>query len=318
MGIKSIISIRAYEKRLSFDLIYEWEDAISQYLHVPLNCISKFDKLIMALPLIGRLYLRSFSFVYHMAPSISRLKLWNKPNIIPCLVDFYLTSDEELAIFYSGYSNNEIVLISSCEVYEFLKKKNCPIHLAHMPLSISDKYRINKDTTYDKKFDLIMMGRQSPVLRSFTEKYASEHPDFYYVYKADGSNDYVSNKGDNFGDAKTREQYMKLMSQAKVGLYSTPGTDNDRNTSGFSQVTPRFLELIANGCHIISRYQENPDTEYYEMKKICPHTEDYNSFVVQMDYALNHPVDMLKYSNYLEKHYTSTRAKMLEEIVGTL
>ena len=51
------------------------------------------------------------------------------------------------------------------------------------------------------------------------------------------------------------------------------------------------------------------------MNSICPHTDSYESFEEQMDYDISHPVDISFYSEYLMKHYTSTRVSMLEDLV---
>ena len=318
MEINSIITIREYEKRPSFDLVYEWEDEMSKCLDIPLKSVTNGTKLAMLLPMMNRLLLPNLSFMYHMSPYIGRLQLWNRHNVIPCLIDFFLKKEEDLNSFYKSYSKHKIVFISSYEVYLYLKSVNCPLNIAHLPLSLSDKYIIKDNTKYDKQFDLIMMGRQSPVLKEFVTKYAQSHPNFYYVYKPEGNPHYISNRGEDFGDARSREDYMLLMRKARVGLYSTPGTDHERNTSGFSQVTPRFLELIANGCHIISRYSSNPDTDFFEMSKICKHTDNYDSFEQQMSEYLSQPVDMQLYSRYLAHHYTSTRAKQLQKVVNFL
>ena len=114
---------------------------------------------------------------------------------------------------------------------------------------------------------------------------------------------------------------MDLMRRSRISLYSTKGMDNDYteyNTNGFSQVTPRLFECMATGNHIIARYDENEDTDYFKLNSVCPHTESYESFERQMNHALEHPVDMKSYSKYLENHYTSTRVKLLKDLVCPL
>lgn len=69
------------------------------------------------------------------------------------------------------------------------------------------------------------------------------------------------------------------MRKGKMGLYSTPGIDGDESrTKGYHQVTPRFLELVATGCHIIARYSMNSDTEYYDLKSFSENIETYEQF----------------------------------------
>ena len=86
----------------------------------------------------------------------------------------------------------------------------------------------------------------------------------------------------------------------------------------FNHVTPRFLELLAAGCHVLCRYIPNADTVHFELDKFSPSIETYVQFEKRMDEALKTPIDKEKYKNYLKKHYTSVRAKQLEEILAKL
>lgn len=102
------------------------------------------------------------------------------------------------------------------------------------------------------------------------------------------------------------------MQKAKCGFYATPGMDDSESrTNGFNQVTPRFLELIACGCHILARYPENPDTKYFELHNITPSIESYEQFEHLLNKALNEEVDMQIYADYLKNHYTSKIAKQI-------
>jgi hypothetical protein len=112
---------------------------------------------------------------------------------------------------------------------------------------------------------------------------------------------------------------MNLMSQSKVGLYATPGIDGDEiRTNGFSQITPRFLEYVSCGCHIIARYNENSDAKFYEIETFSPSIQTYEQFESNLDYALKNEINKTKYSNYLHKHYTSNRAELLKSIILSL
>lgn len=191
-----------------------------------------------------------------------------------------------------------MVLISSKEVYDFMKENKINLPIEHWALSISDIYRITPHTHFEKKYDLVMMGRQNPVLQSYYKKYSETHPDFTYVYRVieknnDGSRDffYYTSNGKNLGAVNTREQFIALMRQSRCGLYGTPGIDEDEkkgSTNGFHQVTPRFLEYIASGCHILARYKRNSDTDFYGLDEFCPSIESYEQFENRMDYCPAH------------------------------
>lgn len=318
MEVKRIITARKYEKWPSYDLVYEWEDIFNNILKTEFffDHKSKFKKL----PLINNFFIPSKkAFVYEMGPQI-KFHLWNKRNIVPCIIDFFLKK-ENLDIFYREYRNNPIVLISSKEVYQFLKNNNCPLNIAHLPLSISDIYKIDSNTSFKKKYDLVMVGRQNPVLEEYTKKYAFSHPDFLYVYRKLQGKDfmYYTSDGNCLGNIDTRDQYMHLLQKSRCGIYATPGIDGgEKRTNGFSQVTPRFLEMIACGCHIIARYTENADTDFYQLNNFSPSVETYEEFEHLMDNARKEDIDMKKYVEYLSNHYTSKRVETLKYIINSI
>ena len=226
-------------------------------------------------------------------------------------------------LFFYSYHKAPIVLITSREAFEFITNENNPynIKFVHWPLSLADKYKIGTDTIFEKKYDVALIGRQNVVLEKFFYKYVEKHPGLTYVYRKMESgefNYYVVKHGEEsfIGNIKNRDDYMSLMRNAKIGMYSTPDIDTDHKRScGFNQVTPRFLELIAAGVHIIARYCPNPDTEYYRLQDFSPSIENYEQFEKAMDYAMTHKVDMKKYANYLAQHYTSVRARELNLIL---
>lgn len=318
MEIKKIITARKYEKWPSYDLVYEWEDIFNSKLKTGFfyDCKNKLKKV----PLINNLFVpKEKSFIYEMGPQI-RFHIWNKKNIIPCIIDFFLKK-EDLESFYHEYKKNPIVLISSKEVFQFLNDNGCPLNIAHFPLSISDIYKIDSNTSFKKIYDLVMVGRQNPVLEKYTKKYALSHPDFLYVYRKLQGKDfmYYTSDGRCLGNIDTREQYMSLLKKSRCGIYATPGIDGgEKRTNGFSQVTPRFLEMLACGCHIIARYKKNADTDFYQLKDFSPSVETYEEFEHLMDNARKEEVNINKYIEYLSNHYTSKRIETLKYILNKI
>ena len=324
MKLDTILTKRLFEHWSSYDLVYEWEDVLKESFTCLLEDERKilYNKYFKRIPLLPQLVQTSkLAFKFEMSPVV-KYRADNKINIIPCIIDYYLP-DKHLSDFISSYIRNKIICISSKEVYDYLVEKgvNKKLNLVHLPLSISDKYKITKNTKFEKKYDLVLMGRQNPILKGFLDSYIKDHNDFYYVYREQRGNEflYYTSRGECLGDINTREKYIDLMRQAKCGLYATPGIDGgEARTNGFSQVTPRFLELIACGCHIIARYKRNSDTEYFQINKFSESIDDYESFERALDYARNNPVDMNKCSIYLENHYTSSRANLLSQIIKEL
>ena len=167
---------------------------------------------------------------------------------------------------------------------------------------------------------MFIAGRQNVVLKSFWERYLTANPDTTFVYRTveGGKSVYKDHSGAIVSPTDSREVYMKLMRQSHACLYSTPGIDGSRQTNGFSQVTPRFLELIASGCHPLLRYPDNADTRFFRLQDFCPSIDDYEQFAALMDEARHSEVDLRRYSDYLSEHYTSRIADQLQQIISQI
>lgn len=324
MKLQQILSRRNFNNNVFYDLVYEWEDSLSHALSVPIVDESPLcqNKYVAFMPFISCLFTRGKkSLSFEMTANIGRSRQWgNTADIIPLVIDFYLEK-KDLPHFVRCHSRNPIVLISSKEAFDFLQSQNFPLRIAHWPLSISDKYRIEYTTKFEKKYDLVLMGRQNPILQKFLEQYALSHKDFVYVYRKQRNGDflYFTSSGTELGAINTRSEYINLMRSARCGMYATPGCDGGEDrTHGFNQVTPRFLEYIACGCHILARYPQNSDTDYFELENFCPSINTYEEFARKMDIYRKTEVNMAYYSDYLKKHYTSYRAMQLTEILKNI
>ena len=324
MKIAQILTKRAAIKGKAspLDIVFEWEDVLAEQLNVPKrNHFTKW-RLVGAvcyrLPFLGRFF-RPFSTSLSFDLYSCDIFRANYSCIVPCIIDFWLRKEEQLKLFYKLHDKHPIVLVSSKEVYDFLKSKDCPLRIAHWGLSISDKYKINTAVLKEKKYDAAIVGRTSKVLLGYAQRYKETHPGFVYIYQVrlpgrNGDVVYMDSDGRKVCSASTRMEYMELLRKVKVGFYSTPGVDSDRNVS-YNQVTPRFLEYLVSGCHVLARYTKNPDTDFYEMDKMAPNITSYEHFERELDRALSTPIDVDKYRQYLAKHYTSTRAKELISIL---
>ena len=158
-------------------------------------------------------------------------------------------------------------------------------------------------------------------MESYLKEYIERKPNFKYVYRIQKDDKflYFTSEDEELGNIDTRSKYMDLMKESKCVLYSTPGIDGgEKRTNGFSQVTPRLLEIIACGCHVIARYKENSDTNYFELGKFSKNINSYDEFESDLEKKLKEPVNMEFYSDYLKQHYTSCRVKELKELINKL
>ena len=317
-------------KKYCFDIIYEWEDILAEKLQIPVltrsnsefnfdeKCRKIYKKIKIPFFRLFSLYDRRGSNIVMFDASTKRQDgIYNNSHYIPCLIDYFL-SEDEYEKFLKAYGRNLLVLVSSREVYEYLLAKDCPIPIEHFPLSLADGYW--QDVPFEKKYDLVMFARQNPLLTKYIDRYEATHKDFklvrrkyedgHYIY-------YLSATGEIVSICDTHEDYVKIVSESKIAVYTTPGMDGTRtDANGWNQVTPHFLEEIAGQCHIIARYPDNADTRWYEMDQICPCVSNYEEFEKLVDEYRTKKVDLTKYKLYLNKHVTSKRADLLKEIMN--
>lgn len=320
MRLNKIFTNRNFETWPSWDLIFEWENVFKERFNISFAYFNfLFLKLGNRISFLNQMFIRENLFVYELAAR-NKNHFFNNKRVIPCIVDYHF-SDNELTKFEKAYYKNPIVLVSSFEVYQYLIAKKCKLKIDHLALSISDIYKINQQTNFKKEYDLVLMGRQNPVFEKYIGDYIKKHPNFRYVFRKqiDSQFLYFTSDGIALGDINTREKYIDLMRKSRIGFYSTPGIDGgEERTKGFNQVTPRFLELVACGCHILARYKKNPDTDYYNLENFSRNIDTYEKFEEDLNTKLNSNVDLKYYAQYLENHYTSKRAEKLEEILNNL
>ena len=315
----------------SWQLIHEWEDELAALGQLPIrdsraprrlheNVLARnLVRIPGAFPVVklfdAMMARPSKSLYFAMSPR-RKSSFSARANIIPIIVDFWKTVD--LGAFYRTYGNCPLVLITSLEAFNYLKNSACPLNLRHFPLSLPDKYRASADAKLVKKYDILLAGRSNPVLLDFLQRYEREHPHVEYVYQSvrDGVHCYVSNKTGVLGAFNDRASYIDLLKASRVGFYSTPGIDGgEKRTGGFNPVTPRLFELLAAECHVIARYPDNDDTRFFELQELCPSVDSYEAFTAALGAALDSRPPLERHREYLQKHYTSNRVQLLNQIM---
>lgn len=318
-----ILSKRHLKGQAFWDIVFEWEKEFSKVLNasiIPDKAHPLISKIKDKSPFWGNVLQLETCFSFELGPYKDIIG-HNNANVIPLIIDFHLNDSQVLPRFCKEYSHHKIVLISNLEVVKYLRDKKFPFSIQHLGLSLPDKYRIDPSTSFDKEYDVVMLGRTNPVLAQYLTTYIESHPQCTYIKscKKDDKFACIDKDGNFVGYAETREEYINMIRKCRVALYGTPGIDGgEARTGGFNQVTPKFLEYIACGCHVLARYPKNADTVFYEMDKITSNIKSYEQFEKAMDTALSTEVNMAHYSVYLEKHYTSVRARRLQEIMNTL
>lgn len=307
----------------SWQILKDWENELSLRLNIPIRKETKLSRYLKF-----RAESHGFGALYNSFVSRKDLGLrfimtarsyksvFVTQNTIPVIIDFWL-EEKDLPGFYECYKDCPVVLISSMDVFEFLKNNNCPLPIEHWPLSYPDKYGLSL-TRYKKKYDFCLLGRPNPFFIRLLDEYSSQHPQFSYVKSRGSSEDreYITNRGDYIGKDTGRSSYINMIQSTKVTCYSTPGIDEAKSsTNRFNQVTPRLFEMLCNGCMVIGHYPNTPDVKWYELSKYIPNVNNYGEFEAVLDHFLNTNFDYELISEFVRKHYTSTRAEMLKGIL---
>lgn len=318
------------KKKHCFDIIFEWENIICDEINCELVTRSvaefKFDAW------CRNIYAKSGIPVFRLFRIVdlfrdknifmfdARFKeqdgIYNSYNYIPIIIDFF-ADKEQYIDFVKAYKNNRMVIVTSKEVYDYLINKTLPFDIEFFPLSLPDYYKIEEK--YEKKYDVIIAGRLNPLLEGYMVEYEKKYKDISVLrrkYENGHFKYYISSTGEVVCNGDTRDEYTKLLRESKVAFYSTPGMDGTRtDANGWNQVTPRFLEEVSAQCHIIARYPQNSDTDWYKMDKICHSIQSYNDFEDTMNKYLSTDVDIELYKEYINNNITSSRICILKDII---
>lgn len=319
-----IQSQRAYAHLSSFNIVYEWEDILAKELNISIHKEGN-----LKFKFFRRFEKNGFTDLYHFFVLNGGLKLRFvmqakaekqcvlDKNTIPVIIDFWL-EDQDLAAFYEAYKHCPLVLVTSAEVVEFLKSHQCPLPIEHWPLSYPDFYKMDIDKIKNKKYDFCIFGRPNPFFIRLLDEYCKKHSDFTYIHSTGTENNraFLDHCGNLILKDTGRQSYLDMISKTKISCYTTPGIDESKKITGrFNQVTPRLFEMLANGCSVIGHYPNNADTCYYELSTLIPNVNNYDEFEQALDKLRVKPLDFSHIASYMDKHYTSTRAKMLIDIL---
>ena len=156
-------------------------------------------------------------------------------------------------------------------------------------------------------------------------RYAAEHPNIKYVHRnADltpGHWSCSSTDGSISLPLNTREEYIRVLSSAKVSLVGSSGMDNTRaGTNGICFATPRFYESAILGCALLGRYPDNQEFADLNMHKYCPNITSYEHFCEELEHALTQTPEELYAQNrdFILNSLTSKRAQQIQNDLEAL
>lgn len=282
-----ILSERGYNKGISRQVVYEWEDDISKKLNFPIEYMDSYKKHPVA-RLLRKLRISKpiawnddddIYIFFAMNIDLLRIITWYIPNVIPILLDVTLDEIDEL---YNLTQNLPVFWVTALKIKESLVQKYPDCMVCYMPQMASDRYL---SETTQKEISIIQFGRRNPVLHEFALEYVNTHSGTTYVYRCDdsqkGMEKYENGSKVSIGKIKHREEFISLLRKSKICLCSSPLMDSTRNFGeGIDFLTARWYEAIINRCYIIARVSDivQPELEQTQLNQLICNVLTYDEF----------------------------------------
>lgn len=346
--IKEVLSRVEPNMEIFRDVCYEWEHELAKYLSVPIRqvCIVHnplHDSFGASLPVrlirkanqvIKRLYIFSANgslkqnitkpLSVYFCMFVTEMNLCVGENALPIFLDVF--SDKQFDTVINATRNLRIFYVTSRDVFNRIKAKAPSSNVRYLPQSVADKYHSENFAAYRDKFiDVFMPGRGNSVLHEYMLRYAAEHPSIKYAYRCKnpttGNWECVSTDGSITLPLNTREEYIHVLSSAKVSLVGCSGIDNARpDANGICFVTPRFYESAVLGCALICRYPDNEEFTELNMRRYCPNITSYEHFCTELERALAQTPEQLYAQNrdFILNSLTSRRAEQIQRDLASL
>lgn len=322
-----ILTERKWEERTFYQVAWEWEDSMLEYLqkHYSPECSFTYIKSAKT-----KLFKAIYKILYTRLPltlkAISKdtatiniytpYRVWHcnqylRERFIPIFIDVY---DYEAERIHKLTRHLPFYFVTSMDTYHQIKGIHPESRVQFMAQSIADKWVT--DEVPQKTIDVIQIGRRSDMLHEFMLRYCAEHPSINYVYSDHKS--FISTTQGNIGRRPTREGFMDLLGSATVCLVSTPGVTTHR----FGKVdffTARIYESASRYCRMIGHYSDNEEATLLGIPDICPNVHTYEEFERYMDEALaKGPMqgeEKAKYKTFTLRNTSSVRAQQILDCI---
>lgn len=323
----NVLTERKWEDRSFYQVAWEWEDGMLQYfqehgyadsvfsyVRSPKSKLMKafYKFFLYALPLNLRRIPRDSDTITIYTP----YRVWHchqflSQRFIPIFIDVY---DNEAEKIYQLTKKLPFFFVTSMDTYHQIKDAHPESPVQFIAQSIADKW-VARDVP-QKTIDVIQIGRKSELLHSCMLEYCKKHPGVNYVYSQGSS--FCSTVEGNIGKRRSREEFMELLSSARICLISTPGATTHR----FGHVdffTARIYESAARFCRLIGHYSDNEESRILDIPSICPNVHNQEEFDRYMTEALekgdvsNEEKEL--FLSFIGKHTTSARAQQIMDCV---
>lgn len=307
--IRSIITTRYRSNWPTWQMVHEWEDILAMLFAVPLRPIGES----CMLPTPDTLP-QNYDLIFLQLAGELRFYAQN-PQLIPIVMDLWRDDFDEFAKYAPKFP-----LIFVCNLQAFQELSPRLGNLRHLPFTLADQY-LDQDLP-EKDIDIIQYGRRNPLLDRFMARFLGEFPETHYLTTEAFSEEkkvrIYSNRLGEMGPSDSRMTFIRLLNRCKVSLVSTVGMDGSRNTGGIDPVSPRFLESMAAGCHLVGRIPDNEEFAATGLTRVCHHVIDYEGFRNTVLDLLARPDKQAEYRRILQQRLTSSLAPIIQRALGSL
>lgn len=308
--IRSIITTRNVSKWPTFQMVHEWEDILGAQLGVPLRPLD--DEC-----LLPAKHSPEQGFDLLFLPLASELEDYAcNHSIIPIVMDLWRNS---FSSFIRCAPQFRLIFVANLQAYQELSPQ-LP-NLRYLPFTLADQYL--DYSLPDKDIDIIHYGRRNPLLDQYLHLFLHDHPACHAVITEksdDGETIQIhSNNCGDLGSSDSRSKFMRLLSRCRISLVSTVGMDGSRQTGGIDPISPRFLESMAAGCHLVGRIPDNSEFRDSGLAQLCHHVNSYQQFEKVTLELLADPVNPReRYRPFLQNRLTSSLVPIVRNALSSL
>ena len=321
-----IITNRHESKKVSWQIVYEWEDAFVSSMHIPFLFKNETKKNVFEIIRYNKKVVRllppgssaDVKIIFQMAPPYE-FNYFSSPNYLPIIIDVWRFDLARIAEFCKY---NKWIFVGSLESVSVLKNMGIEC-VSYLPVSISNIYKHTDVPAKD--IDLITYGRNHMVMYSWINK-LKENPNLNIVHCAPDERGELcawSSKTGYIGSVNERKALLSLIARSRYTAVSSPGNDeanltDKQRTGGFSPVTPRFFEAAVNYSIGIGIFPDNPDYIHCKIKEAAIAVTTYEEFedcvLRAPDYAYWKP----KIDAFLELHWTDKRIEEVRQRINSI
>lgn len=304
--IQSVITTRKTKKWPTWQMIHEWEDYLADALG------AKFKHLSPACMVPDPSYKSAMYDIVYL-PISDMLRYYEGNNqIIPIVMDLWQKDFEQ---FERLATNFKLIFLTSLQVFRVMRGRGLT-NIRYLPFALADKYL--DYPVAEKTFDIVHFGRRDNLLDSYMEQLLQLYPQLHYLTTQtdDDSVYFFSNQHGRLQESNSRETFMTMLSRSKISLVHSPGMDNNWQCNEIMPVSPRYLESIAAGCHLVGRIPCHDEFDLLGIRPFCSHADNYKVFentVFKLLSAQSPPVE--KRYELLSRNTCTVRSKQLSALL---